>query len=107
MTGQSVSPATVREALTEVEDPEIPINVVDLGLIYDVSVDGERVDVEMTFTSLACPAEDLLRESVTDRVEAMPGVESATVTVVWDPPWTAERMSEDAREKMREFGLTV
>lgn len=107
MTDQPVTPATVREALTEVEDPEIPVNVVDLGLIYDVSIDGAHVDVEMTFTSLACPAEDLLRDSVTERVEAMPNVESVTVDIVWDPPWTAERMSEDAREKMRDFGLTV
>lgn len=107
MTEDQVTPATVREALRDVEDPEIPINVVDLGLIYDVSVDGDRVSVDMTFTSLACPAEDMLRESVVERIETMPGVESATVTVVWDPPWTADRMSDEAREKMREFGLTV
>lgn len=107
MTADSITPATVREALRDVEDPEIPINVVDLGLIYDVSVDGDRVSVDMTFTSLACPAEDMLRESVVERIETMPGVESATVNVVWDPPWTADRMSDEAREKMREFGLTV
>jgi phenylacetate-CoA oxygenase PaaJ subunit len=107
MASESVTPATIREALTDVEDPEIPINVVDLGLIYDVSIDGDRVSVDMTLTSLACPAEDMLRENVVERIEAMQGVESATVDIVWDPPWTADRMSEEAREKMREFGLTV
>lgn len=107
MTAESVTPATVREVLTEVEDPEIPINVVDLGLIYDVSVHDGSVSVDMTFTSLACPAEDMLRESVVERIESMPAVESATVEIVWDPPWTADQMSDEAREKMREFGLTV
>lgn len=107
MVAEPTTAETVREALEEVEDPELPINVVDLGLIYGVSVDGSRVDVEMTMTSLACPAEDMLRDSVIERLESMPGVESASVEVVWDPPWTAARMSEEARETMREFGVTV
>ncbi|MFB6130173.1 MAG: metal-sulfur cluster assembly factor [Salinigranum sp.] len=106
----SETPLTAEDvlaALEEVEDPEIPVSVVDLGLVYDVTVDGGHVAIEMTLTSLACPAEEMLREDVESRVASMPGVETVDVSIVWDPPWTVERMTDAGRERIREFGITI
>ncbi|HZU17340.1 MAG TPA: iron-sulfur cluster assembly protein [Candidatus Dormibacteraeota bacterium] len=87
----------VYEALREVYDPEIPVNIVDLGLIYEVALRPRRVDVKMTLTAIGCPMAPEVMEDVRDRLLALPGVEEAGVELVYDPPWTPERMSEDAR----------
>jgi FeS assembly SUF system protein len=88
----------VIEALRTVYDPEIPVNIYDLGLIYDLTIgpDG-RVAIEMTLTTPACPIADAIPQQVADAVAAVPGVGEVDVSLVWDPPWTMERMSEDAR----------
>lgn len=98
----SQEPATVREedvyeALREVYDPEIPVNIVDLGLVYEVALQPRRVDVKMTLTAIGCPMAPEVMEDVRDRLLALPGIEEAGVELVYDPPWTPERMSEDAR----------
>jgi FeS assembly SUF system protein len=86
------------EALRTVYDPEIPVNIYDLGLIYDISVDANaRAKISMTLTSPACPSAQQLPVEVEWKVREVPGVEQAVVNVVWDPPWSKERMSEDAR----------
>ncbi|MPZ20546.1 MAG: SUF system Fe-S cluster assembly protein [Luteitalea sp.] len=86
------------EALRTVYDPEIPVNIYDLGLIYDISVDANaRAKVSMTLTSPACPSAQQLPVEVEWKVRDVPGVDQAVVTVVWDPPWSKERMSEEAR----------
>ncbi|HLH68178.1 MAG TPA: iron-sulfur cluster assembly protein [Candidatus Dormibacteraeota bacterium] len=87
----------VYEALREVYDPEIPVNIVDLGLVYEVNLQPKRVDVKMTLTAIGCPMAPEVMEDVRDRLLAIPGVEEAGVELVYDPPWTPERMSEDAR----------
>jgi FeS assembly SUF system protein len=94
--------STTREALIEalrtVFDPEIPVNIYDLGLIYRLDVDDQgRVEVDMTLTAPACPVAGILPHEVGRVIDAVPGVTEATVRLVWQPPWSQERMSEEAR----------
>ncbi len=85
------------EALRSVHDPEIPVNIYDLGLIYRLDVDAQGgVWVEMTLTAPACPVAGTLPHEVGRVIDAVPGVTEATVRLVWDPPWSKERMSEAA-----------
>lgn len=87
----------VIEALREVYDPEIPLNIYELGLIYDVKVEPDRsVHIKMTLTAPACPVAGSLPGEVERKVEAIPEVKSADVELVWDPPWSRDRMSEAA-----------
>ena len=89
----------IREALRAVNDPEAGVNIVDLGLVYGIEAAPERVHVTMTMTSPTCPMGDLLVESVRDAVRRVaPEVRDIEVELVWDPPWTAERMNEEARK---------
>jgi metal-sulfur cluster biosynthetic enzyme len=94
--------AEVLDALREVYDPEIGINVVDLGLIYGVKLIGDRVDVEMTLTTPGCPMRQRLGNAVGEAVECLPGVKDVYVQIVWEPRWTKDRLSEGAK---RELGL--
>jgi FeS assembly SUF system protein len=88
----------VLDALSTVYDPEIPVNIKELGLIYDVLVDKDaRVGVRMTLTAPACPAAQSLPVEVKEKAAAVPGVTSAKVEIVWDPPWDKDRMSEAAK----------
>ena len=88
----------VLEALATVFDPEIPVNIRELGLIYDVLVDKDgRVGIRMTLTAPACPAAQTLPPEVRQKAAAVPGVTEARVEIVWDPPWSPERMSEAAK----------
>ena len=88
----------VLEALSTVFDPEIPVNIKEMGLIYDVLVDKDgRVGIRMTLTAPACPAAQSLPVEVRDKALAVPGVTAAKVEIVWDPPWTKEMMSEAAK----------
>lgn len=88
----------VVDALRTVYDPEIPVNIYDLGLVYDLEVapDG-KVVIEMTLTAPACPVAGSMPGQVAETVAAVPGVGEVEVRMVWDPPWTPARMSEDAR----------
>ena len=93
----ALAPA-VMDAIRTVYDPEIPVNIVELGLIYDVFVDAAGVaGVRMTLTAPGCPAAQVLPVQVAERVKAVPGVTDAKVDVVWDPPWTKDRMSDAAK----------
>ncbi|MFQ5847869.1 MAG: SUF system Fe-S cluster assembly protein [Candidatus Methylomirabilales bacterium] len=90
--------AQVIEALRTCYDPEIPVNIYELGLIYEVKVDPSRaVEIRMTLTSPNCPAAGTLPGEVRDKVKTIPGVTDATVEVVFDPPWDPSRMSEAAK----------
>ncbi len=90
--------AAVIEALKQIYDPEIPVNIYDLGLIYDVAVDeGGHVKVQMTLTAPGCPVAQTFPGQVEQAIRQVEGVADAEVEVVWDPPWTKERMSEAAR----------
>jgi FeS assembly SUF system protein len=97
-----VNPGALRDdviaAIRTCYDPEIPVNIYDLGLIYDVDVDTHGVvKVEMTLTSPMCPVAGSLPPEVEDRVREVPGVKSATVEVVWEPPWSPDLMTEAAK----------
>jgi FeS assembly SUF system protein len=84
-------------ALCTVYDPEIPVNIYELGLIYKIDIDAERnVNITMTLTAPACPVAGTLPGEVEKRVESVPEVKSASVELVWDPPWSRDRMSESA-----------
>ncbi|TVR99722.1 MAG: SUF system Fe-S cluster assembly protein [Rhodospirillales bacterium] len=90
--------AVVIEAVKTVYDPEIPVNLYDLGLIYRLDIDPRgNVDIDMTLTAPACPVAGEMPGQVADTVAAVDGVGTVTVRLVWDPPWSRDRMSEDAR----------
>jgi FeS assembly SUF system protein len=92
-----LQPAIV-DALRTVYDPEIPVNIYELGLIYNIVVDqGGNTGVRMTLTAPACPAAQSLPVEVREKVSRVPGVASSRVEIVWEPPWTKDRMSEAAR----------
>jgi len=94
---QKLIEGKVIEALKQVYDPEIPVNIYELGLIYDIQVKpDDTVHVKMTLTAPACPVAGSLPGQVETQVETVPEVKSATVELVWDPPWTRDRMSEAA-----------
>lgn len=104
-TGSPVAVDAVYDALGEVRDPELPLSVLDLGLIYDVAVAGATVRVAMTLTSMGCPCHDILVDDVRARLAALPGVEQANVELVWDPPWTSERITRAGREALASWGI--
>jgi metal-sulfur cluster biosynthetic enzyme len=99
--------ARVWAALREVEDPEMPVSVVDLGLVYGVDVDGGRARVRFTLTYTGCPARNYLLSDVERAAERVEGVDSAAVELVWSPPWSVEMVTDAGRESLREFGVSV
>ncbi len=103
----TLQPAELWIALLEVQDPEMPVNVVDLGLIYGLEVEGGRVRVQLTFTAMGCPASDMIIDDVRERLRAVPGVDDVGVEVVWDPPWSSRRLTVEGRETLRAWGLAV
>lgn len=92
----------VRESLKNVYDPEIGINIVDLGLVYDVDVTPESGDVlvTMTLTSLGCPLGPVIVQEVTGAVKDLPGISEVEVKLVWGPPWSPDNMSEEAKDEL-------
>ncbi|WP_458190438.1 1,2-phenylacetyl-CoA epoxidase subunit PaaD [Haladaptatus sp. NG-WS-4] len=111
--------ARVWDALYDIEDPEMPISIVDLGLIYGVQCEtppespeagdaaGTKVTVVMTLTYTGCPARKMLTEEIEEDVAAVDGVESADLELVWSPPWTIEMVTEQGKDDLREFGLSI
>ena len=87
----------VYEALRECYDPEIPVNIVDLGLVYHLELDQDHVTVTMTLTAIGCPVAGEVMAEVEERVLGVPGVKTCHVELTFDPPWTPNRMSEDAK----------
>ena len=95
------------QALAEVQDPEMPVNLVDLGLIYDVREQHGVVDVDLTFTAMGCPASEFILDDVRERLMREPGVNEVRVNVVWDPPWTTARMTDEGRDALEQWWLAV
>jgi metal-sulfur cluster biosynthetic enzyme len=87
----------VFDALRVVEDPELGMDIVELGLLYDVEVEGPKVHVTFTLTSMGCPVGPMIEQQIHDTVAGMPGVEQVESELTWDPPWTPEKMSDDAK----------
>ena len=96
----------IREAMKQVDDPELGINVVDLGLLYGVRIDEGtgKVDLDMTLTSMGCPLTDQIIADVRKYVEPMDGVTSVDVNWVWDPPWGPDKMTDDGKLMMKVMG---
>jgi metal-sulfur cluster biosynthetic enzyme len=94
-------------ALAEVQDPEMPINLVDLGVIYGITEQDGQVEVDLTFTAMGCPASDFILDDVRERLLSEPGVREVRINVVWDPPWTVARMTQDGRDALEAWGLAV
>ena len=104
----SVTEAEVWGALERVSDPEYPMSIVDLGLVYDVRVsDLGLVEVDISFTSIGCPAIDMIGEDIQEEVTALDGVERVSIEVVWDPPWTKQKITERGRKVLLAHGVVV
>jgi FeS assembly SUF system protein len=96
--GAAVLRDNVITALRTIYDPEIPVNIYDLGLIYALDIDGEgRVHLQMTLTTPGCPVAATFPQTVEQRIYEVPGVEEVRVELVWDPPWTMDRLSEETK----------
>lgn len=107
-----MNPAQIRdaciEALKVVRDPEIPVNIVDLGLVYQLEVDDDgAVAVEMTLTSMGCPVQDMIQADVELACMKVDGVHSVSVEFVWSPAWSTDKMTDDGKKQMRMFGFSV
>lgn len=102
--------AALWAALEEVNDPELPISLVDLGLIYDVrraDDDARRAIVELTYTAMGCPCTAFIRQDLVDRLEREADVDSVEIVEVWSPAWTRARMTARGRTLMRTFGVAA
>lgn len=108
--GPSVPPDPVegvRRCLREVLDPEIPISLVDLGLVYGVEFGNGVATIRLTYTATACPCMEFIREDVRDRLERERWIDRVELVEVWDPPWTVDRISPEGRARLRELGVSA
>ena len=87
----------VVEALHTVEDPELGMDIVELGLFYDAEIEGENVKIIHSLTSMGCPAGPLIEQQIYEALQALPGAEEIAAELTWDPPWTPDKMSDDAK----------
>ena len=102
---EAVSTKAVEDSLRQCMDPEIPINIVDMGLIYGIKVDdSNNVSVQMTMTTRGCPLHDTLVQDTTRYIKKVNGVNEVKVDVIWDPPWSMDRMSKEAKETLKGLG---
>ena len=101
--------ARLWEALREVEDPEIPVSVVGMGLIVSLAYreDERAVEIEPTFTAMGCPATEFIEDDIRERLLCEPDVSEVRIEVVWDPVWTRARIREEARATMRRLGIVA
>ena len=97
----------LRATLRQVQDPEMPVNIVDLGLVYGVRLNGDVAEVDLTFTAMGCPASDFILEDIRDRLLEQPGVEDVKVNIVWSPPWTSARMTQEGRDALEMWGIAL
>jgi metal-sulfur cluster biosynthetic enzyme len=100
-----VSTEQIKNSLKQCMDPEVPLSIVDMGLIYGIDVsENNDVNIKMTMTTKGCPLHDTMVDDVTRYAKKVPGVNNVQVDIVWDPPWSMDRMSDDAKAKMKDFG---
>ena len=101
----SVSTEQIKNSLKQCMDPEVPLSIVDMGLIYGIDVsDNNDVNIKMTMTTKGCPLHDTMVDDVTRYTKKVPGVNNVQVDIVWDPPWSMDKMSDEAKAKMKGFG---
>ena len=109
MTQPDETLARLWSALREVEDPEIPVSLVDMGLIVSIDYAGstQTAQLKITYTAMGCPAMDMIQDDIRVRLLREPDVTQVDIDVVWDPVWTHRRLSQSARETMRDLGVSV
>jgi phenylacetate-CoA oxygenase PaaJ subunit len=95
------------DALKDVEDPEMPVNIVDLGLVYDVHLINATAHVDLTFTAMGCPASDFILDDVKERLLKEPGVEKVQINVVWSPAWTSAKITQEGRDALEMWGIAL
>ena len=101
----AVSPQAIEDSLKQCMDPEVPLNIVEMGLIYGIDVkENNDVDIKMTMTTQGCPLHETLVQDATRYVKKVPGVNNVNVEIVWDPPWSMDKMSEEAKTKIKNMG---
>ena len=101
----TVSAQAIEESLKQCMDPEVPLNIVEMGLIYGIDVaENNDVNIKMTMTTQGCPLHETLVQDATRYVKKVPGVNNVNVDIVWDPPWSMDKMSEEAKIKMKNMG---
>ena len=101
----TVSPEAIEESLKQCMDPEVPLNIVEMGLIYGIDVaDNNDVNIKMTMTTRGCPLHETLVSDATRFVKKVPGVNNVNIEIVWDPPWSMDKMSEEAKIKIKNMG---
>ncbi len=93
------------EAMRDVVDPELGINVVDLGLVYDIHLDGNQATIDMTLTSAACPLTDVIEDQTRQALDGL--VEGFSINWVWMPPWGPDKITDDGREQLRALGFSI
>lgn len=93
--------------LDGIPDPHIPVSLVEMAMVYDVSAEDGHVDVEMSFPCMGCPAYDMIKNDVRSCLRVVDGVDSVDVDVVWDPVWSKDMLTEPVREKMRNSGISL
>ena len=100
-----VSTEQIENSLKQCMDPEVPLSIVDMGLIYGINVsENNDVNIKMTMTTKGCPLHDTMVDDVTRYAKKVPGVNNVQVDIVWDPPWSMDKMSDEAKAKMKNFG---
>ncbi len=106
MSPGSLTETRVWEALKEVNDPEMPISLVDMGMVYGVSVEGRTVRIQLGLTATACPAIEFIRDDITRRLQHE-GFDEIEIELVWDPPWTKDRITDEGRLMLSAWGISV
>lgn len=106
---QNASPDEVHlwDALEEVEDPEFPMSVVDMGLIYGLQREDETVCIQLTFTAMGCPAMEFIIGDIRERLLQESDIDKVDIQIVWDPPWTRKRLSQKGIEKLKRWGVSA
>jgi len=104
----TVSAQAIEESLKQCMDPEVPLNIVEMGLIYGIDVaENNDVNIKMTMTTQGCPLHETLVQDATRYVKKVPGVNNVNVDIVWDPPWSMDKMSEEAKIKIKNMGADM
>ena len=99
--------AALWAALEEVEDPEYPVSIVDMGLIYKVELEDGTAKIDLSFTSMGCPCMEYIIDDIRERLLQEPTVDAVALQIVWDPPWTRKRLTAKGAEKLKQWGVAV
>ena len=102
-----VTKEVVIEKLKQIYDPEIPVDIYNLGLIYRIEIEGNKINITMTLTAPGCPLAGTIAQEVENRLKELEGVEEVNVEIVWEPQWTIDRLTEEGKKKLREFGYNI